>query len=196
MKSVTLSSIEEIRALLRDVGDRLLRAGQLYAKEIDINPDFRQLMRDEFPTLTGAFLRDLEFVGRGSLDAQALELGLSCGSKLRRLPLSEQRDLIQNGVEIWTGKDTRTVPLSECGPALLAQVIAKDRVRTPSEQAAWHEEQNAKRRDELAGTHEKKLADGTTLVYKLDKAKRRLRIIHPPCFISAKELSVFLAELT
>jgi hypothetical protein len=153
-------------------------------------------MRSEFPTLTGAFLRDLELVGRGSLDAQVLELGLACGSKLRRLPLSEQRELIKNGVEVWTGADTRTIPLSECGPALLSQAIAKDRVRTPSEQAAWHEEQNAMRRKELAETHEKKLTDGTTLVYRLDRAKRRLKIIHPPCFISAKELSVFLAELS
>lgn len=75
--------IEELRGLLREVGDRLLRAGQLYAREVD-----------------------------------------------------------------------------------------KDRVRSPSEQAAWHEEQAAKRRKEVLETYERKLADGTTPISLLGPSAR------------------------
>ena len=191
-----LSAIAQIRSLLADVGDRLLRAGQLYVAEVDRDPSFRDIMRAEFPTMTGAFLRDLELVGRGALCSRALELGLACGSKLKRLPISEQERLLSEGVEIWTGKDTRTVPITECGPAIMAQIFGKDHVRDPSEQAAWHEEQSARRRQEATDRRELTTADGTRVIYKIEKSRKRVRIIHPPCVLTARDLAKIMAELS
>lgn len=195
MKPAIASSIEQIRDLLGKVGGMLAKAAEIYVKELSSDPSFRQTMIGEFPGMTASFLSDLEAVGRGLIEPRILEMGLSCGSRLKRLPLSQQRQLIEKGVEVWTGDDSRVIPLADCGPRVLMQCIAKDHIRSVSEQAAWHEEENAKRRADAAATQKTELSDGNALSYRVDRAKKRVKILYPPCTLTAKELRRLLDEL-
>ncbi len=195
MSVATLSAIDQIRSHLRTAGEAIYHASVLYVAELDKDPGFSLIMRENFPTLTSAFLRDLESVGRGQLDRRVLELGLSCGTRLKSLPLSQQRQVLEKGLTVWTGADTRVIPLADCGPRVLLQCLSKDHVRTPEEQAAWHEEQSARHRQDAANTKTKALKDGNLLVYRVDVAKKRVRILRPPCYLTAKELSDILDDL-
>lgn len=199
MSQIINNQISELRACLAVAGNALARAASIYVAGID-GPEggsqFRDECRREFPGVTAAFFRDLELVGRGAIDQRILDMGLSCGSKLKRVPLSQQRELIEKGVEVWTGNDSRIIPLAECGPRVIDQCIAVDHVRSPSEQAAWHEEVNAQRRADVAAFREVTTSGGVKVGYRIDRAKKRVKILYPPCFLTAKELLVMLEQIS
>ena len=192
--TIELTAIDQMREYLKQAGAALLKAGQLYALEIDKDVAFRDKMRMNFPGITAAFLNDLESVGRGLLEPRIIEMGLSCGNRLRRLPVSQQKQLLDKGVSVWVGGDTRIIPLTECGPAVLMQCLAKDHVRSVEEQAAWHEEQNAKLRQEQDSIKRRKSQAGDDIVYRIDRKKRTLKILHA-CTLTAKDLSAILEEI-
>ncbi len=195
MNNLQRTAVSSIRDHLQTAGKALLAAGQEYVRQIDSDPDFREMLQSALP-LTSAFLADLESVGRGHLDSRVIELGLTCGSALKRLPLSEQQSAIEKGIEVWTGTgEPRVLPLAECGSHILRQCIGPSSIRTPSEQSAWNEEINAKLRQKREETKARTLANGSTLHYRVDRKKKVLHVLYPPCRLGAKELRAILKEI-
>jgi hypothetical protein len=143
MTNIIKQNPETVAKLLwaerNQLAGELVQFAQKVVAEMDANPALRQKLLDTGFTLPE--LNNWERVGRGTLHEKLL---LSSGRQYRSLsscPLSVQKNVIENGVEIVEGDDTRIIPLDDLTPKQSAQAFTHGHIRSITEQKSWLREQ-------------------------------------------------------
>jgi hypothetical protein len=165
-------------------------AAALYVEAVDRDPAFKDWIADQLPQVSGGFWRQLEAVGRGHLDARIASGGCAYGHKLRTLPLSEQRAVLDGTVPLLTASgDTLRIRLDAMLPIQADQVFARDHVRSLSEQKAWMEAEAARAAVE-------KRAGKATMVPAIEVNRRKRCIVVNGVTLSAADLADYLRKIS
>lgn len=144
--SVTPSWFEDFKKRIIDgianAEDMIQRTAAIYVEAITKDPTFKDWITDEVPQVSGGIWRTLEMVGRGQLDARIAAGGCPYGNKLRRLPMSEQKQALDGTLPFLTASgDTLNMRLDAMMPAQAEQVFANSHIRSLSEQKGFQEAQ-------------------------------------------------------
>lgn len=145
MELVRIPSEEEFLAKVRESGDALQEAARMLVLRLDNVPDARQSLLDRGFDVTA--LRQMERLGRGQIIPQ-IAASASCGARaLGRCPVSEQRTVWENGVEVLEPDlhDTRRIEVVELSRKQCQQVFGRDGLRSIAQQRTWLEEEARKK---------------------------------------------------
>lgn len=166
------------------------QAALLYVEAIDKDPAFRDFIVEKCPEVSGSVWRNLERVGRGQLDARIASGGCSYGNKLRRLPMSEQKQALDGTLPLLTSTgDTLQVRLDALLPRQAEQVFANGHIRSLSEQRAWLEAQA----QEAAAAAQPVLV---TNPVEIDKRRRRIIVNVGGVALTAADLADYLRKIS
>ena len=144
MSNITPSWFEDFKKRIIDgianAEDMIQRTAAIYVEAITKDSTFKDWISDEVPQVSGGIWRTLEMVGRGQLDARIAAGGCPYGNKLRRLPVSEQRQALDGTIPLLTSSgDTLQVRLDALMPKQADQVFAPGHIRSLAEQKSWLE---------------------------------------------------------
>jgi hypothetical protein len=156
----------------------------IYVQAIDRDPAFRDYIADEVVGVPANFWRSLEMVGRKQLDGRILT-GVPFGNKLRSLPMSEQRAVLDGSLSLLVRDgDSLQVKLDAITMDQAEQLFARDHIRSLAEQRTWLESRSTIKRMQ---------ADHTAPVVELDKKRREIVIGNVR--ITASEMAEYLRKL-
>lgn len=162
-------------------------AAAAYMEAITKDPAFKDWIAEEVPQVSGGTWRTLEMVGRGQLDARIAAGGCPYGNKLRRLPMSEQKQALDGTIPLLTaGGDTLQVRLDALMPKQSDQVFAPGHIRSLSEQRAWLED---RARETMA-------AKTARNVQPVEIDKKRRRIVVGGVTLTAADLADYLRKIS
>ena len=114
------------------------QACKLYVAQIDIDEKRKYAFQEQCPEVPKNAWKHFEMVGRGTLDINVMFSGSNCVQTLSRLPISAQKEIVKNGVNVFDGKKMRKVPISAIDINVARQAIAPDgHIRTEDEQAVY-----------------------------------------------------------
>jgi hypothetical protein len=183
--SMEVVSAESIYRRLTAVGHELVGVARDYVMALDANTN----VRDELVAMgvSRELLRRMERLGRGGIEPRLVFSTSGAASKVMALPLSEQQEILDCGVEVMSadGLDHRLIPLEELTPEQVRQVFGDGGVRTLAQQRTWMENEREARR-----TVEP--IDQVDVVYKI----RGKRVIFTrACEMTARQLAMILAEV-
>ena len=190
-KSITPSWFEDFKKRIIDgianAEDMIQRTSTIYVEAITKDPTFKDWICDEVPQVSGGIWRTLEMVGRGQLDARIAAGGCPYGNKLRRLPMSEQKQALDGTVPMLTASgDTLQIRLDALMPKQADQVFAPGHIRSLGEQKAWMED---RARDAMA---EKSARN----IQPVEIDKKRRRIIVNGVTLTAADLADYLRKIS
>ncbi len=186
--------LDRIAGLLQSAATNIEEAAKLYVEGIDGSPEFHDSFRQRFPRLNGAFIANLERVGRGILDSRLLMSGASACDILARLPPAQQSRILEDGVDVWVGEsDTRHMRVEEMPASLIRQVVSRSgHILSPSEQAAQMEGKRSVYRESML---RRKTMDVRGKEVPYEVVNGCVKIIHAPCILKAKDLRFLLSEV-
>lgn len=178
---------ERIIAGVKSAEQAIQQTASIYLEAITKDPAFRDWIAEEVPEVSGGIWRTLELVGRGQLDARIAAGGCPYGNKLRRLPISEQRQVLDGTVPLLTTNgDTLQVRLEALMPKQADQVFAPGHVRSLAEQRAWIED---RARDAAA-------VKSARNIQPVEIDKKRRRIIVNGVTLTAADLADYLRKIS
>jgi len=138
------SIIPQLKALINDGLESWAKAGQLITEAIDKH-DSSITEIAEIAGLPPKVIATLEKVGRGQILPSLLIATYPAASALPRLPYSEQKKAVEDGVELLLDNgDTLLVRAENLQPEQVNQCINGGSIRTIAAQKAWMEERNSK----------------------------------------------------
>jgi hypothetical protein len=110
--------------------------GRLLAECCDRHEGFIQRLQ-EATQVSGTLLRRLEKVGRGSLDPR-IALGVAYASWLERLPIVDQRRIMDEGVDVVTDSSGTTTKMraEEMDAQTVARVTREGMIASPERQSS------------------------------------------------------------
>lgn len=114
-------------------------AATIYVTLIDRYPEQADEFRNSCPAIkSNQIWADFERLGRRQMLPEFLFVSGRAGQNLRRLPISEQKNII-NGIDyLIDGSDTLKVKPDAITPEIAKQVFAADgSIRTVAQQKAW-----------------------------------------------------------
>lgn len=170
---------------MRNLSQNVLQLASDYVFTLDARPEFKkELVELGFPRQQ---LQRLEMLGRGQISPKLVFESGRWVSHVMRLPLSDQEAFIEGGVEVLSpdGADHRVIKLEDLSQDQLAQVFGPEGVRTLAAQRTYLEERE--RESEM-----KRPVEVPELVWKI---RRGRVIITKPCELTARQLSLILAEM-
>lgn len=113
-----------------------------YTAGVDRDPAFPEFMKAHTPDIPPSTWRRLEKVGRGYMDVRVVAGSVRYGNKLERLPLSEQKAILDDRVPfLLPNGDVMRLSIHEIHDQEVRQLLAFDHIRDLSGQRAWMEEQ-------------------------------------------------------
>ena len=132
--------IRKFRELLQIGISALKEASQVYVKAIDKDPAAKQAFCEQLPEIPKAAWSSFEKVGRGQMHEKLLLFGGRVHNLLRSLPLSEQADALENGIELLLhdGGVMRVMP-EALTQSQVSQVFGDGGIRDLDAQRAWME---------------------------------------------------------
>ena len=132
--------IRKFRELLQIGMSAMREASELYVKVIDREPAAKQAFRELVPEVPASAWKFLEKVGRGQMHERLLLMGGRVQTLLGTLPVSEQAEAVENGVEVLLhdGGTMRIMP-ENLTQSQLSQVFGNGEVRSLDAQRAWME---------------------------------------------------------
>jgi hypothetical protein len=152
---LTIRAVEEFKNAWLKGMENLLAACKIYVEAIDADETAKEKFREAMPKVSGAMWSRIEKVGRGQVHYMLLCDTSHAACKISKLPYSEQKEVIECGVEVLTTDGTTLkVRPENLTPAMSSQVIAKDHVRDIAEQKAYLESMKT-----IADTESKKMTD-------------------------------------
>jgi len=121
-------------------------AAKIYVKALDLDPAAGAAFAESVPEVPPTAWSGFEAVGRGSLDQRVLYAKTGLANRLCRIPLSQQRLALDDGVDFRTSTGaTLHIKLVEATADQLDQVIGASRIRTIGEQRLHLESKNSKK---------------------------------------------------
>ncbi len=127
--------------------DGLLRAGEIYVKAIDENPERFKEFRAALPEFSERIWSHLEAIGRHQVHPRLLiSDGIPYREQIKRLPYAQQKRVLEGEpVELLVNEnDTLRVDVRSMTSEQAKQVFCGDHLRTTSEQKAWLADQERK----------------------------------------------------
>jgi hypothetical protein len=142
-KLTKIATGAELAARIKKIGTDLLELAADLVHAIDAKPEIINEMVEA--GTNPELIRRLEALGRGQIDQRLVFATGRAHLKLMRCPLSEQKKVLEVGLEVLQPdlKDTRLIQLAELSDSQRKQVFARDHVRTSSEQRTWLEERGS-----------------------------------------------------
>ena len=129
----------ELLARTNNIGLDILTLAQDLVRSIDATPGLMAQMISEGGNRYT--LQNLERYGRGQIDVRLVLDSSPIAARLARLPLSEQRQVLDTGVAVLDdNQDHRIIQYSEMTPEQQRQTIASDHLRPLSEQRSWRDQ--------------------------------------------------------
>lgn len=176
---------DRIAGGLRTATEHIATVAATYVEAIDRDPAFKDYLIDELPEVSGGIWRSLKQVGRGMLDARIATGGVPYGNKLRRLPVSEQRQAMDGTLPLLTASgDTLCIKLDAMMPRQAEQVFASGHIRSLPEQKAWIESKALE------------VARSAKPAQSIEIDKKRRRIVVNGCVMTAADLMDYLRKIT
>lgn len=173
-----------IIAALSKAEEHIQQAAALYVEAITKNPAFRDWLDDEAPQVPPGVWRSLDRIGRGQLDPRIFG-GCLYDTKLRRLPITEQRQALDGSLPLLTSSgDSMLIRLGAMMPSQADQVFAADHIRSLAEQRAYIESRETKA----------KAAIKQVPAVEIDKKHRRILVNGYP--MTAADLADYLRKLS
>jgi hypothetical protein len=178
-------SAEEFMRKMKDLANHVVDLAQDYVFSLDARPELRKDLLDA--GVPRDFLRRLEKVGRGVMSRRLVLESGRWVEKVARLPLSEQEEALNDGVDVLCedGMDHRRISVCELSPKQMQQVFGDDGLRTLAEQRTWMEEQEQDR----VRCAPMKLPE---LVWKV---RGNRVVIGSPCELTRQQMLMILAEM-
>jgi len=176
-------NVDQFRdALTRGIA-AIKEACDIYVRCIDDSPEAKQLFIDSCPEIDQNSWAGFEAVGRHQIDHRLLlGSGVVCDS-MRKLPLSQQTAVLNNGVELLvTGGDVLNAKVQNLTPRQRKQVFAKSHIRSLPEQRTWIECQ-------------KRSSEDGKIKLPSYCVKRGSLHVYEPTKISKSELASILSEV-
>ena len=132
--------IRKFRELLHIGMSAMKEAAEIYVKVIDREPAAKQAFRELVPEVPSSAWKLMEKVGRGQMHERLLLMGGRIQTLLAALPLSEQTEAIENGLEVLLhdGNAMRIMP-EALTQSQLSQVFGSGEIRSQEAQRAWME---------------------------------------------------------
>jgi hypothetical protein len=127
-------SAKELFERLCGIREQIESIARDYVASLDANPGLRQEMLDL--GVTNQALYRLESIGRGQLLPQLYDASYYAANHVRLLPLSLQREVLENGVDVM-GEDEQTIrkiPVEDLTPRQARRVLRAGRVVSLAEQ--------------------------------------------------------------
>jgi len=180
MKAKTKKLIEEFGKLL-DVGiDKIYDASCRYVAALDSDPDAYDHFGRSRPDIPKSVWYALESVGRGMLDKRLLFGGGHAKNKLKRMPVSKQKQALDNGLEVLINGETLIVKPDQMTAPQVGQVFGLDKVRTIAEQKNYVQRKREK--------------DTTPPPVQYEIVRKKL-IVHEPMTLSLSELKGIMRNM-
>lgn len=137
---------QQITAKITSAMDQIVEAADLYVQALDQYgvDEVTGALYETAPNVERPFWVRLELIGRGQLDRRLLYGKSQVEGKLRKLPLSQQRQALDDGVEVLVGEgDHLIVQVHDLTSEQVRQVFDRDHVRSLAAQRAWLESQKS-----------------------------------------------------
>jgi hypothetical protein len=187
------TAIDSIVSRLANVQKEVHAIAKLFVECIDRNPAFYNWFVDATSDngVSAGFLRSLELAGRGSLDHRLVYSSVPHGNLIRRLPLSQQKQALDDTIPLLlAGGDVLRISIANATKEQVAQLLAHDHIRSQEEQAAWMKSAS----QGISGKGKTKML-GHDKVF-VDRRRRKIQIMEAPLDISAAQLARYLEEVT
>lgn len=180
----TVNAIEKFRAAMTAGIESIAEAANIYTKTIDNDPASKKLFHSKCPDIPKwAWIR-FERIGRGQLDKRLLFGGGKAQGYLQRLPISDQRNALSNGVEVLTHRnDCLIVKVEDLTVEQREQVFSQDSIRDIPAQKAFVE-----------GGSKKKKKETVDNIPDFEVVGKRLNV-YRPCVITKRKLTAILKEI-
>jgi len=183
-KMTTRKSIDEFKKTWILGMESLLNSSKIYVKSIDADKNAKELFREAFPKLSNTAWSRIESVGRGQMHYTLLCDTSPSAEKVRKLPYSDQQNVIEYGVEVLATDGTvLKVKAENLTADMSKQAIAMDHVRDISEQKAYIES-----RKTIASLQAQKPKD-------LWQVKNKLLQVHAPTAFTRQQLMSILQDI-
>ena len=170
---IVKTNVDRFVTVLQQGYSNIEEAARIYVETIDSAPDSKQKFMERLPSFPSGLWLTLEGIGRKVIDSRLLFSGGSIVGKLRRLPFSEQKKTLDDGVQLLTAeRDAILVKLEHMDSDQLDQVFAKDHVRSLGEQRAWLESRSEDRVDPQQAESPYAIKRGCLVVYKPTRIPR------------------------
>ena len=141
--------INEFIQLFKEGVEAWVKAGQILVRLVDADPHSYDYITQQCPALNSNILSRFEDMGRGRLHPNWLISNSHAASKIQRLPMTLQEQLLEQPVPMVVhtdnGTDILLVQAKNMTPNQVNQVFATGRIRTEGEQKAWLMEQESKK---------------------------------------------------
>jgi hypothetical protein len=132
--------IEQFREQLTSAARNYIAAATAFTAALDQFPDAKAKFREACPDLPNTFWKRLEEVGRKQLDSRLLYCSYAAERYLRRLPYSEQKRVLDTGVEVYVhSNDHLLVQVDRLTPQQCKMVFGADGLRDLAGQKAYLE---------------------------------------------------------
>ena len=177
-------AVEEFKKEWFSGMESLLKASQTYVKAIDSDEKAKELFKAAFPKMSNVAWSRIESVGREQMHYTLLCDTSAAAEKVRKLPYSDQKAVIESGVDVLTVDGTTLKVKTENLTAEMSrQAIARDHVRTVPEQKAYIESLKT-----IVSIEAKKPKD-------LWQVKNRLLQVHAPTAFTRQQLINILQDI-
>jgi hypothetical protein len=133
----TQEAIEDFKQLFEEGMLYLEEAAKVYVRAIDADPEAASEFHRCVPYVPKQAWKSFEAVGRGALDHRLLVMEANRAKQLGQLPLSDQKKLLDGGMELLVDDgDKLIIKVHEATADQIKQVIGPAGIRTLSEQKA------------------------------------------------------------
>jgi len=182
---------EFVKQVQRGV-DAWLRAGEMYVKMLEEDPDVADRIAAQFPDLSPSVLSRFEEIGRKQLHPRLVLLSGVGPRKLRQMPYSQQERYLNEPIDMLVmdgdTQDVLRVDVRNVSAPVSKQIFAGDHVRSIPEQRAYIE---AVRQIEAA-----RQSDTDALASSPWKIRGKRLIVSEPCVIDKSEVHAIFSALT
>lgn len=178
------NAIEEFYSLVMEGVKAWKKAGEIVAKQVDVDPEFPDKIHDAHPEISVDFVLAFDRIGRRLLHPDLLMDDSPGTCRLRELPFDVQAKHLTKPVQLLVVNgnkyDELSVDVRNLTAAQARQVFSKSGVRSIAAQRAWLEDKNAKQ------------SVPSDEPYRI--VGRKLIVMEPTSF-SPKQLAQFLANM-
>lgn len=185
MQTVTkTNAVEEFYSLVMQGVNAWIKAGEIVAKQVDIDPEFPDKINAAHPEISTDFVLAFDRIGRRLLHPDLLMDDSPGTCKLRELPFEVQQRHVSAPVTLLTVDgakyDQLSVDVRNLTSSQARQVFCKTGVRTVAAQRAWLEDKRSKQ------------SVPSNEPYRI--VGRKLIVMEPTTF-TPKQLAQFLASM-
>ena len=176
--------IQRFRTMFSAGIESIKEAAKIYVSAIDRCSGAKAAFREALPQISHVLWADLEKVGRGQIHEKLLLCSGRSAQMMRTLNLSEQTEILDNGVQLLLHDGTIISVMHEnLTQSQISQVFVSGHVRSVEAQRAWMESQR-----------EYKLPQ--PIIFKdRYKIEGNLLVVSAPTSISCSDLKKIIAQL-